>query len=192
MQTASAQPAAVLDYATTPRRDVLVRRTRAVVTVLFCMLLCASVGWIIAPRTYRALGYLQVAQTDQALPGSQQLLDVNAVQARQAAAVTGVAAPANLTAATALVTPTPAITPAALEVQPVPQSRLIAVSYLHSDAKIAADVTNALMVCYKAPGVTTIAMATPPAQPQQNRLYVAGGLAVGLLAGILIVALRWK
>lgn len=196
MQSASGQPAAVLDYAPAAPLDAATRRIRAVATVLFCMLLGAAGGWIIDPRIYRAVGILQVAQTRVTPTADEQVLDVNALQSQQAAVVAGITAPANLNVAVTKLPPTITLTPAQmaphLKAQTVPQSQLISVSYEDPDPRTAAAVVNAVMSQPLPSGVVIAVAATPPAQPQRNRLYVVGGLAVGLLLGVFIVALRWK
>ena len=62
MATACASdPAAALDYAATPTAEKMLRRLRGLVTILFCMVLCGAVGWMVQPANYRATGFLQVA-----------------------------------------------------------------------------------------------------------------------------------
>ena len=63
MPTPSAQPAAVLDYAAPTPHDEMLRRLRGVILVLACTLLGGGLGWMIEPRVYRAVGYLQVEPT---------------------------------------------------------------------------------------------------------------------------------
>jgi len=196
MPTASAQPAAVLDYAPPAPQDTVARRLRAVVTILACMLLGAIAGWIIDPQLYRAVGFLQIEQTTQPHTANEQLLDVDAVQSRQAAIVAALTSPNNLNLTATRLPPTITLTPAEiaprLKVQVVPESRLISVSFDDPDPRTAAAVANAVMGQRNPPGVTVVAVAAPPAKPLQNRLYFVGGSAVGLLLGIAIVALRWK
>ena len=196
MPTASAQPAAVLDYAPQAPQDVVTRRLRAAVTVLVCVLLGAIAGWIIDPRLYRAAGFLQIEQTTLPATGDDQLLNVDAILARQATVIAGLTGAPNLNAVVKQLPQTVTLTPAEialrLEVQVVPHSRLISVSFDDPDPQVAAAVVNAVMSGRNPPGVTVVAVATPPAKPQQNRLYFVGGSAVGLLLGVAIVALRWK
>ena len=125
-----------------------------------------------------------------------ELLDVDAVQSRQAAIVAALTSPNNLNLTATRLPPTITLTPAEiaprLKVQVVPESRLISVSFDDPDPRTAAAVANAVMGQRNPPGVTVVAVAAPPAKPLQNRLYFVGGSAVGLLLGIAIVALRWK
>ena len=122
--------------------------------------------------------------------------DMTAISARQAAAVTALNSPLNLNAAVALLPPTLKLTPAQvaadLKVGSVPESRLVVVSFQTDDASTAAAVANAVMPAGTTPQLAPAQLATPPLQRQQNKLFPIGGLAVGLLIGVAIVALRWK
>jgi len=189
-------PNASLDYAPQAPQDVLKRRLRAGVTVLTSVLLGAIAGWIIDPALYRAVGFIQIEQTTLPLNGDGQPLGIDAIQARQAAVIAGLTGAPNLNVAAtqlpAAVTLTPAEIAVRLKAQPVPQSRLISVSYDDADPQVAAAVVNAVMSRRNPPGVTVVAVATPPAKPQRGLLYLVGGSAVGLLLGVAIVALQWK
>ena len=191
MPTPSSQPAAVLDYAAPTPHDEALRRLRGVILVLVGTLLGGGLGWMIEPRVYRAVGYLQVEPTQ---AGSDQMLDANGIQSRQAAAATALASPANLNAAVTLLPRTMPLKPAEivpkLRAQKVQESRLVAVSFEHADPQTAAAVVNAVMSSYTAPGVATVAMAMPPGRPMRNKLFPLAGLAAGLLAGLFIVATR--
>jgi hypothetical protein len=74
----------------------------------------------------------------------------------------------------------------------MPNSRLIAVTFTDDDPRTAASVVNAVMRSSRAPGVQIVAAATPPARPQRGLFYPIAGAAIGLLAGLFIVARRWK
>src|SRR3954471_18551942 len=131
MPTASAHPAAVLDYASSRPQEAVLRRLRGAVIVLIFMFLGAGAGWLIDPRMYRAVGYLMVDPTQVTPSADVQSLDATQVQARQAAAVAGVAGSANAqVVATQLpssMNVTTAMVMANLKVQAIPQSRLVAV-----------------------------------------------------------------
>ena len=194
MSTAPADSAPVLNYAASPRQGYILRRLRGLVTVLFCMVLCGAFGWLAQPTSYRAVGLLQVRADTQV---SDLFLDGGGVPSADgvmfavAATLTsrdnreavskqlgGVVTPAQLTAG--------------LQVRPVPNSRLIAVTYADADPRIAAAAANAAMATNAAPGVTIVAPAAVPTRPHHERFAVLAGLAVGLLLGVATVALRWK
>jgi hypothetical protein len=174
----------------------VLRRLRAAVFVLTFVLLGATAGWIFDPPLYRAIGFLMVDPTQITPAAEVQVLNADELQARQAAAVAGVAGAANVQVIVSQLPSSMSLTAteiqAKLKVQTVPQSRLVAVSYEHPDPRIPAAVVNLAMGRYVTPGVNVAAIATPPAQPQRSRLYLFGGAAVGMLLGLLIVALRWK
>ena len=158
--------------------------------------MCAAAGWLFDPRIYRAIGFLVVDPTQISPAAQEVILDTNQVQAKQAAMVAGVAGNANIQTILSQLPPTMNLTAAQikanLKVRVVPQSRLVAVSFDHDDPRVAAAVANVAMGRYVAPGVNVAAVATPPAQPQHNRLYPLAGAAVGLLIGTFIVARRGK
>jgi hypothetical protein len=195
-QTSAPSPAAVLDYAAPTPLSPVLRRLRAAILVLTCLLLGAIAGWIFDPRMYRAVGFLMVDATQITPAADEQVLNFDQLKARQAAAVAGVAGAANVQAIVSQLPSSMKLTAAEvtanLKVQTVPQSRLVTVSYEHPDPRVAAAVTNLAMGRYVTPGVNVAAVATPPAQPQRSRLYLLGGAAIGMLLGLLIVAMRWK
>jgi hypothetical protein len=107
-----------------------------------------------------------------------------------------VTATEKLTAAAAALTPPPppkspltaADLGAKLNVRALPPSRLIPVSFDADDPRTAADAVNAVMRATRAPDVQIIVAATPPTQPRQNHFFPIAGGAIGLLAGLFIVA----
>lgn len=138
MPSAPAQPAAVLDYAATTPQEGLLRRLGAGAIVLLCMVLCGGIGWFVGPSAYRAFGLMQIDPARGSIPMvAGPSVEVNARTARQAAAVTALTSPANLNAAVAQLPLsmmlTPGKVPANLKVRPVPESRLIMVSFEHDD-----------------------------------------------------------
>jgi hypothetical protein len=195
-QTSAPSPAAVLDYAAPARQSPILRRLRAAVFVLVCLLIGAITGWIFDPRMYRAVGFLMVDTTQITPAADVKVLDADELQKRQAAAVAGVAGNGNVQKILSQLPSSMGVTTADitanLKVQTVPQSRLVAVSYEHHNPRAAAAVVNLAMGHYATPGVNVAAIATPPAQPQHSRLYLLGGAGIGLLVGLLIVAMRWK
>jgi len=164
--------------------------------VLTCVLLGAVAGWIFDPRMYRAIGFLMVDPTQITPAADVQLLNADQLQARQAAAVAGIAGTANVQTIRSQLPSSMTLTAAEisgnLRVQPVPQSRLVAVSFDHDNPRTAAAVVNLAIGRYASPGVNVAAIATPPAQPQRSRLYLLGGASIGLLLGLFIVAFRSK
>jgi hypothetical protein len=195
-QTSAPTPAAVLDHAPQRPQDPIIRRLRAIALALAFVLMGAAAGWLFDPRIYRAVGFLVVDPTQISPAAQEVVLSADELQAKQAAMVAGVAGNANIQTILSQLPPTMTLTAAQiktnLKVQVVPQSRLVAVSFDHDDPRVAAAVVNVAMGRYVAPGVNVAVVATRPAQPQHNRLYLLGGAAVGLLLGTFIVARRWK
>jgi capsular polysaccharide biosynthesis protein len=188
----------VLDYAPSPLADPAVRRLRGLLVLLGCMIGGAVIGWAVDPREFQATGYVHVATETSATMF--QPLSLSAVDQRQAAVAAAMTAPANLNAvvATLPLSLPPGATLTAddlterLNVRPMPNSFLVAVTYTDRDPGTAAAVVNAVMRGGLARGMNIAAAATPPARPQRNRFFPTAGLAVGLLVGMLIVARHSK
>jgi hypothetical protein len=201
MQISSAQPAAgVLNYARATPQDAILRRLRAAVTVLLCMALCGGLGWLVQPTLYRAGGVVWVAPARWTHPvvAEFELREQQARDDRQAKAVAGMTSQANLIAAVALLKPrgfphTSASIALHLHIDAIPNSGLIHVAFDDPDPKAAAAVANAIVESYVASGgIVQVGSAGMPPRQMRNRYYPVGGLAVGLLTGVFIAALRWK
>jgi uncharacterized protein involved in exopolysaccharide biosynthesis len=197
MQTASAQPAAVLDYASSQPQQAVIRRLRGLAIVLLCMLLLGGAGYIFQPDTYRATALLQVDLPPNFPAGAIAELNPSVMRSQQTAAVAGLVSPTNLNAAAATLAArgialTPSELTARIKVDPIKESRLIRVTFDDGLPRDAAMVANAVINSYTAPGVTVVVTATPPARPQRDHFYTIAGLAVGFLVGVAITALRWK
>jgi uncharacterized protein involved in exopolysaccharide biosynthesis len=192
MATVSAESPVVLDYAATPRQDQILRRLRGLVTILFCMVLCGAFGWLMQPVSYRAAGFVQVeARTQVGTLDEMVLVDHVGVVT---GVVAGIKSHENLKATSQLLggIVAPAQLRSNLDVHPVPNSRLAMVTFTDADPRVAAATVNAAMSSSVSPGVTIVAPAAVPTRPYHEKFAALAGLAVGLLLGVAIVALRWK
>jgi hypothetical protein len=193
METASVQPA-VLDYAPPPLAAPVVRRMRALMVILICIVVGGLAGQVFGPREFQATGYMHVATNPTSTLPPMSLGTVDKRQAEVAAAIMQLSA--------VVATLPPAVPPKApltatdlaarLNVRPMPNSRLVAVTFTDDDPRTAAAVVNAVMRGSRAPDIQIVAAATPPARPQRGVFFPLAGAAVGLLAGLFIVARRSK
>jgi hypothetical protein len=149
------------------------------------MVLCGGAGYLFQPDTYRAAAVMQVNGP----VGLGPCVDT-------AAGVGGeLTSPANLNAASAAlnaqgISVTPGEIAMRLTVKRIPESQLIHVAF---DAPLPANATagvNAVVSNSASSGVNVVASAGMATRSQRNALYPIGGLAIGLLAGVFIVALR--
>jgi len=183
--------AAVLDYAPPVPERSAARFARHAILVLVIASVFSAIGYVTQPTVFRASGYVAV---NTATPN----IDVMALVQSQQNHATGLRSPSNLATAAATLSPavaappTPADIARRLEVSIVPDSRLIGISYSDKDPTTAAALANAVMTTYLATN-PQVAMVVPPAvptKPVRNSLFTSGGFAVGLLAGIALVAWR--
>jgi hypothetical protein len=198
MSTGSAEPAAVLDYAALRPQGHALRWFRAATTVLLCVLFFGGAAFALQPVRYRASGLLSVSPAwTHPRDDTQEQLNLQAAQKAQAAAVAGLKSSATLDAAIGVlqqhgISMTHGEIVERMTVRPIEQSTLTYVAFDDRTPANAAAVLNAIMTSCGTLGVTVASPASIPTRPLRNAFYSVGGLAVGLLVGVFIVARRWK